>query len=311
MAPTQAPMSHTPAISPGGTLTLAGRPVARVGFGAMQLTGPGGRTAPDRNAALAVLRRAHELGVNHLDSAHFYGAGLANDLIHAALHPYPDDLVLASKVGAEESPERGLVPAQRPEELRTAVEANLRGLGVEQVAVVNLRRLDQPPGIRAQGDQLVDLDSQLAVLAALRDEGKIGAIGLSNVTIEQLRQALPIGIACVQNAYNVLDRSDEPLLELCREHEVAWVPFFPLGSAFPGRNKVAEHPTVISTAEAMGATTTQVGLAWLLAHDRHILLIPGTSSLTHLTENVAAGELRLKADTIIALDRLALTKEPR
>jgi pyridoxine 4-dehydrogenase len=140
------------------------------------------------------------------------------------------------------------VPAQRPEELRAAVEANLRGLAVEQVDVINLRRLDRPPGIRARGDQLVDIDSQLAELAALREEGKIGAIGLSNVTIDQLREAMPIGIACVQNAYSVLDRSDEPLLELCREHEIAWVPFFPLGSAFLRANKVTEHPIVISAA---------------------------------------------------------------
>jgi aryl-alcohol dehydrogenase-like predicted oxidoreductase len=271
----------------------------------MQLTGPGGRTAPDRNTAVAVLRRALELGVNHLDSAHFYGAGLANELIHAALHPYPDDLVLVSKVGAEESPDRGVVPAQRPEELRAAVEANLRGLAVKQIDVINLRRLDRPPGIRARDDQLVDLDSQLTELAALREEGKIGAIGLSNVTINQLRHAIPIGIACVQNAYSALDRSDEPLLELCREHQIAWVPFFPLGSAFPSANKATEHPIVISAAKAIRATTAQVGLAWLLAHDRHIPLIPGTSSVTHLTENVTAGEIRLDADTINALNRLA------
>jgi aryl-alcohol dehydrogenase-like predicted oxidoreductase len=298
-------MSHIAAPPPGGTFPIADRSVARIGFGAMQLTGAGGGTAPDRKRALAVLRRALELGISHLDTAHFYGAGLANELIRAALHPYPDHLVLASKVGAEERPGSGLVPAQRPEELRAAVDANLRGLGVERLDVINLRRLDRPPGIRADGDQLVDLDSQLAELTALRDQGKIGAVGLSNVTMEQLRQALPTGIACVQNAYSVLDRTDEPLLELCREHGLAWVPFFPLGSGFPGATSVTEHPTLVSAAGAAGATAAQVALAWLLGHGPHVLLIPGTSSPGHLAENVAAGELHLAAETVGALDQLA------
>ena len=229
---------------PGGTGVLAGRSVARLGYGAMQLSGPGGLTAPPRQTAISVLRRAAELGVNHIDTAHFYGAGLANELIRAALSPYPDSLVLVSKVGAEEDAQGRLRPAQRPEQLRAGVEANLRSLGVDRVDVVNLRRLDGPPGIQAEGDQLVDLDSQLAEMAALRDEGKIGGIGLSNVSLEQLRQALPMGVACVQNAYSLLDRSGEALLALCAEHDIAWVPFFPLGSGFPGRAKVTEHPAV-------------------------------------------------------------------
>jgi aryl-alcohol dehydrogenase-like predicted oxidoreductase len=278
-----------------------------VGFGAMQLAERGHQGAPARDTALAVLQRAVELGVNHIDTAEFYGGGVVNELIRSALHPYSDDLVLVSKIGAEHDDEKGLVPAQRPEQLRAGVEANLRSLGVEQVSVVNLRRLDAGPGIEATGDQRVDLDSQLAEMVALRDEGKIGGIGLSNVTIEQLHQALPVGIECVQNFYNLLDRSGEPLLNVCREHDLSWVPFFPLGSAFAALPKVTEHPAVIAAATALDVTPAQVGLAWLLAHDPHVLIIPGTSSMTHLPENVAAGNIHLDAGTMSVLDGLALT----
>jgi pyridoxine 4-dehydrogenase len=291
--------------APGGSGVLAGRPVARLGYGAMQLSGPGTLTAPPRQTAISVLRRAVELGVNHIDTAQFYGAGMANELIRAALGPYPDDLVLVSKVGAEEDSEGRLRPAQRPEELRAGVEANLRSLGVDRVDVVNLRRLDGPPGIQAEGDQLVDLDVQLAEMAALRDEGKIGGIGLSNVSLEQLRRALPVGIACVQNAYSVLDRSGEDLLALCAERDVAWVPFFPLGSGFPGRAKVTEHPAVVAAATTLGCTPAQVGLAWLLHHDPHIQLIPGTASVAHLEENMAVSGVHLDPATAAALDALA------
>jgi hypothetical protein len=255
--------------------------------------------------ALAVLRRAVELGVNHIDTAEFYGAGVANELIHAALSPYPENLVLVSKVGAERDNQGAWIPAQRPEQLRAGVEANLRSLAVEQVGVVNLRLLDAahdgtplPPGDRA------GLDSQLAEMVSLRDEGKIGGIGISNVTFGQLRQALPAGLACVQNAYSLLDRSGEPLLGLCREHGVAWVPYFPLGSAFPGMPKVTEHPAVVAAA-ADGATPAQVGLAWLLAHDPGTLLIPGTSSLAHLADNVATANVHLSPETMDILDGLA------
>ncbi|MGH3626271.1 MAG: aldo/keto reductase [Sciscionella sp.] len=298
--------SNTQPHPPVRTATLADRTVARVGFGAMQLAERGQLSAPSRDTALTVLRQAVELGINHVDTAEFYGDGVANELILSALHPYPDNLVLVSKVGAEHDREKGLVAAQRPKQLRAAVEANLRSLGVEQVAVVNLRRADAPPGIIASGDQHVDLDSQLAEMVALRDEGKIGGIGLSNVSVDQLRKALPVGIACVQNPYNLLDRSGEPLLDVCREHDVAWVPFFPLGSAFPGMPKVTAHPAVIATATALDLTPAQVGLAWLLAHDSHILLIPGTASPTHLLENVAAGNVHLDAETMSALDASAL-----
>jgi hypothetical protein len=141
-------------------------------------------------------------------------------------------------------------------------------------------------------------------MVALRDEGKIGGIGMSNVTVDQLRQALPIGIACVQNAYSLLDRSGEPLLDLCREHDLAWVPYFPLGSAFPGVAKVTEHPAVLAAATALGATPAQIGLAWLLAHDPQVLLIPGTSSVDHLTENVAAGQVEIDEELMTVLDGL-------
>lgn len=292
-------------LRPGGTALLQGRPVARIGFGAMQLSGPGGRRAPDAETAHAVLRRALELGVNHIDTAHFYGAGVANDRIRAALAPYSDDLVLVSKVGARHDLGQPLVAAQRPEELRAEVEANLRSLDVEQIAVVNMRRMDSRPGVVAQGEQVVDLDSQLTELVALRDEGKIGGIGVSNVSLEQLRAALPVGLVCVQNAYSVLDRSSEPLLALCREHDLAWVPYFPLGSAFPGMPKVAEQPAVVAAAASTRATSAQIGLAWLLAHDPHTLIIPGTASVAHLEDNLATASVQLDAATLTDLDALA------
>jgi pyridoxine 4-dehydrogenase len=290
---------------PGGSAMLAGRPVARIGYGAMQLPGPGVLGPPrDRAAALALLRRAVELGVNHIDTAQYYGPDVANELIHAALHPYPEDLVLVTKVGAERDRQGRWISAQRPHELRAGVEANLRSLEVERIDVVNLRLAgDGAPG--------VDLDSQLAEMIALRAEGKIGGIGISSVSVGQLRQALPAGIACVQNAYNLLDRADEPLLELCSENDIAWVPYFPLGSAFAGAAKVTEHPAVLAAAAAQGATPAQVCLAWLLGHDPHILLIPGTTSLKHLNENVATADVRLDADTTAQLDRLAATRSRR
>jgi pyridoxine 4-dehydrogenase len=284
---------------PGGTGLLAGRPVARIGFGAMQLPGPGVWGPPrDRDTAIAVLRRAVDLGVDHIDTAQYYGPDVANELIRAALHPYPAELVLVSKVGAERDARGGWNPAQRPEQLRAGVEANLRSLAIERLGAVNLRLLgpSSEPG--------ADLDSQLAEMVALRDEGKIGGIGISNVTVDQLRHALPAGLVCVQNPYSVLDRSGEARLQLCREHDLAWVPFFPLGSAIPGLPKVTEHPAVVAAAAALGATPAQVGLAWLLAHDPRVLLIPGTSSLDHLTENIATSDVKLDADTMAALDRL-------
>lgn len=290
---------------PGGTTELAGRVVARVGFGAMQLPGFGRPVPPSREQCLAVLRRAVDSGVNHIDTSQFYGVGLANGYIRAALSPYPDDLVLVSKVGADDRPAGELVPAQRPEQLREGVELNLAALGVECLDVVNLRVFNiLMDGTPAAPDQHVDLDDQLAEMSALRDEGKIGAIGVSNVGLDELTRALPVGLACVQNRYSLLDRSAEPLLEVCRENSVPWVPFFPLGSAFPGLPKVSEHPEVVAIAQRLRATPAQVGLAWLLAHYDRTLLIPGTASLDHLDENIAAAQVVLSAEDNRALDAL-------
>jgi pyridoxine 4-dehydrogenase len=291
--------ADSPAPAPGGTAKLAGRTVARIGFGAMQLE----RKDVGRATAMAILRQAVGAGVNHIDTAQFYGS--ANAVIRDALAPYPDELVLVTKAGAVRDADGKLVAAQRPEQLRDQVEVNLATLGAEQVGVVNLRRLDAQPGLIAEGDQKADLDDQLAELAALRDAGKIGGIGLSNVSAGQLRQALPAGIACVQNSYSVLDRSAEPVLQVCREHDIAWVPFFPLGSAFPNRPKATDDPTVAAIAVGLGVTPGQVALAWLLAHYDGTLLIPGTSDPAHLAENIAAGSLRLSAASMTALNQLA------
>jgi pyridoxine 4-dehydrogenase len=288
--------------APGGTAELAGRPVARIGFGVMQL----GHPAVEKDAARAILRQAVGAGVNHLDTAQFYGD--CNTLIRAALAPYGDALVLVSKVGAvrDDTVKPPLIPAQRPAELRAQVEANLASLGTERLGLVNLRRLDARPGIIAEGEQRVDLDDQLAELTALRDAGKIGGIGLSNVSVGQLRQALPAGIACVQNSYSALDRTAEPVLGLCREHGIAWVPFFPLGSAgFANTPKVTESPVVTAIAADLGVTPAQVGLAWLLAHYDKTLLIPGTANPAHLAENLAAGAVKLPAASLAALDQLS------
>jgi pyridoxine 4-dehydrogenase len=196
------------------------------------------------------------------------------------------------------------VTAQRPEQLRAQVEANLTSLGLQQIPVVNLRRADTAPGIIATGDQSVDLDAQLAALSDLRAEGKIGAIGLSNVSLSQLQQALPAGIDCVQNMYNVLERADEPILQLCLSNDIAWVPFFPLGSGFPGQPKVADQPDVIVIARRLDVTPAQVALAWLLAHAPNILLIPGTANMLHLAENVAIESIRLDEEAMSTLEGL-------
>lgn len=281
------------------TAPLAGRTVSRVGYGAMQLE----RLHDDRDAALALLRHALDLGVNHLDTAEFYGNTFVNGVIRDALRP-GDDVLVVSKVGADPNPGGPipLRPAQRPHELRASVEDNLRTLGTEQIGVVNLRRLDTRPGLKAEGDQLVDLDDQLEVMTAMRDEGKIGAIGLSSVTLEILRRALPAGIACVQNAYSLVSREDEDLLELCVAEDIAWVPFFPLGGAFPGLPKVTDEPAVHTVAESLGATPSQVGLAWLLHHAPNTHLIPGTATVGHLEENVAAGSIVFDDATLATLD---------
>lgn len=283
----------------GGSGALDGRAVSRIGFGAMQLE----RLHGDRDAAIALLRRAAELGVDHVDTAQFYGDGFVNEVIREAFRP-EDGVVVVSKVGAEPAPGGPLPlrPAQRPEQLRASVEVNLTTLGLDRIPVVNLRRLDVGPGLRASGDQVVDLDDQLAVLTALRDEGKIGAIGLSAVTLDGLRRALPAGIVCVQNAYSLVSRDGEEMLRLCAAQQIAWVPFFPLGGAFPGLPKVTDEPAVLDAARALRCTPAQVGLAWLLHHAPNTLLIPGTADTGHLESNVAAGTLALDDATLADLD---------
>jgi len=282
--------------------SLAGRTVARVGFGAMQLPGRGVFGPPrDRDEALAVLRRAIELGVNHIDTAQYYGPGVANELIHDALHPYPEDLLLVSKVGARRDGQGAWLPAQLPAELRSGVEDNLRTLDVEQLGAVNLRRI--PEAELAGRPQPALVDDQLAEMVALRDEGKIGGVGISSAPLEEVDTAIDAaGIVCVQNPFSLLDRHDAAVLERCREAGVAYVPYFPLGSAFPHMPKVTDNDTVRAVAERVGATPAQVGLAWLLAHDDVILLIPGTSSLEHLEQNVAVAAVTLSADDLAELD---------
>ena len=290
-------MTNTP--QPGGTGSIGTATVARVGYGAMQLF-----EATSEEDAAAVLRHAVELGVNHVDTASFYGPGEVNRRIRQALGPLPEDLVIVSKVGARWTGEEPipLASAQKPAELRAAVEDDLRQLGLDRIPVVNLRRLDLGPGLAAEGDQIVDLDDQLAEMVALRDEGKIGAIGISNVPLEVLQRALPAGIVCVQNAYSLLDRSQEEMLDVCMAEGIAWVPFFPLGSSLPAFPKVADNAVVADIAGELGVTPAQVGLAWLLAHTPNTLLIPGTRSIAHLEENVGAAGITLSADALARLE---------
>jgi pyridoxine 4-dehydrogenase len=273
------------------TYLLAGHRVQRVGFGAMQLPGPRVFGAPrDRPQALDVLRDAVAAGVDHIDTAQFYGPDVANELIHEALHPYPQGLVLVSKVGASRDRSGGIHEAQRPEQLREGVLANLKSLELDQVPVVNLRRHPEAG---------VPLDEQVAAMISMRDEGLIGAVGLSNVTIEEYNTAKALTeVACVQNAYNLADRSDQALLEMCATDAVPYVPFFPLGSALHPDKPVLSTPAVISAAKRLGATTAQVALAWLLQRSSNLLVIPGTSSLIHLRENLAAAELELDAQAV-------------
>lgn len=283
------------------TASFAGRTVLRVGYGALQLE----RLHARRDEAVELLRRAVELGVDHVDTAEFYGFGFANAVIRETLRP-EDGVLVVTKVGADPNP-GGRLPlrlAQRPEQLRASVEDNLRSLGVDRLPVVNLRRLDTGPGLRPEGDQVVELDDQLAVMTALRDEGKIGAIGLSSINLDGLRRALPAGIACVQNAYSLVSREDEDMLQLCAAEGIAWVPFFPLGGAFPGLPKVTEEPVVHAVAESLGVAPSQVGLAWLLHHAPNVLLIPGTADAAHLEANLAAGKITFDAATLATLDAI-------
>ncbi|MFE0730669.1 oxidoreductase [Streptomyces antibioticus] len=271
--------------------------VARIGYGAMKLTGWPRGERPDRDTALAVLRRAVELGVNHIDTSHYYARDgvAANELIREVLHPYPDGLVIATKVGAlVEGSDIALPDAAKtgltPDNLRRGVEANLLSLGVDRLDLVNLRMGD----LERAGTSLT---GPLETLLALRDEGLIRHLGVSNVTAEEFARAREVApIACVQNLYNLARRDDDPLIDACAEAAIAYVPFFPVGGFQP---VTAEHLDGIAARHH--ASVPQVALAWLLARSPNILLIPGTGSVEHLEENVAAGELTLSAEDIAAL----------
>jgi pyridoxine 4-dehydrogenase len=279
------------------TTFLGDKPIRRIGFGAMQLAGPGVFGPPrDPDAARAVLRRAIELGVDHIDTSQFYGPSVVNQLIHDTLHPYPEKLKLVSKVGAKRDDEGNWLPAQTPAELREGVEANLRTLEVERLDLVNLRLHGD------HGD--VPIAEQLGEMEDLRREGKIDLIGVSSIDLERLDQALElVDVAEVQNAYSVVNRDDEAVLERCREREIAYVPFFPLGSAFTGGPKqLAADPVIAGVAERRGASPTQIALAWLLHVYDRILLIPGTSSVAHLEENLAAAAVELDAEDLRELE---------
>jgi pyridoxine 4-dehydrogenase len=283
------------------TFELGGRPIRRMGYGAMQLPGPGVMGPPrDRRAALDVLRAAVRAGVDHVDTAQFYGPDVANDLIREALHPFPEGLRIVTKVGVRRGEDGSWNVAARADELRDQIEANLRSLGVERLALVNLRLAEDPAG-------RPPLEESLGALVELQDEGKIELLGLSNVTVEQLDAGARVGeIAGVQDLYNLLDRTSEPVLEACRDRGLAFVPFFPLGSAFTGGPaRIAETPAVAGVARRHGVTPAQVALAWLLHAALNVLLIPGTSSADHLAENLAAADLELDEDDMSALDGAA------
>ncbi|MCW2554135.1 MAG: oxidoreductase [Mycobacterium sp.] len=285
------------------TFQLGKFTVNRVGFGAMQLPGPGVFGPPrDHDQAIAVLKRAVELGVDHIDTAQFYGPDVANALIREALHPYSDDLALVSKVGARRDAKGNWIPASQPDELRADIETNLRELGVDQLAAVNLRihNSDDPSAATDVDREL--FDRQLTAMIAARDEGLIGGIGLSSITVDHLLIALDrTEITTVQNAYNLVDRTSQPVLDLCTERGISFVPFFPLGSAFNADNPVLGNPAVKQAAGDLGRTPAQIALAWTLAIAPNVLLIPGTSSVAHLEENLAVADIELPEDVVTAI----------
>jgi aryl-alcohol dehydrogenase-like predicted oxidoreductase len=281
------------------TARLGPHTVNRVGFGAMQLAGPGVFGPPaDPAAARAVLRRAIELGVDHIDTAQFYGPDVVNELIRDALHPYPVSLKIVSKVGARRDRRGAALPASHPDELRAGVEANLQTLQLDALALVNLRLM----GVDARGR--VPLAEQLGALKTLQDEGKIESIGLSNASVDEVAAALEmVDLGEVQNAYNIKLRDDEDVLRFCADRDIAYVPFFPIGSPFAGGSKpLADDPTISSVAAKYAATPAQIALAWLLHKDRHVLLIPGTSSVAHLEQNMTAAGIALDDEDLAALD---------
>jgi pyridoxine 4-dehydrogenase len=285
-------------IDQSGTFTLGDRTVKRLGYGAMQLAGPGVFGPPrDRDAALAVLREAVARGVNHIDTSDFYGPHVTNLLIREALAPYSDGLTIVTKIGARRGADGAWLPAFSPEELTQAVHDNLRNLGLDVLDVVNLRIIfdvHQP----AEGS----IEEQLAALAELQQKGLVRHIGLSNATSAQIEEARRIArIVCVQNQYNLAHRTDDALIDKLARDGVAYVPLFPLGGFNP-----LQSSTLSNVAARLGATPMQVALAWLLHRASNILLIPGTSSVEHLRENLAAAELDLPEDAIEELTGMAM-----
>jgi pyridoxine 4-dehydrogenase len=291
----------------GGQFTFPGTSltVRRMGYGAMQLAGRDGNKlvwGPPRDidGALALLREVVASGVNHIDTSDFYGPHITNQLIRRALHPYPEDLVIVTKVSSRRGEDGSWIPAMSPEELTQAVHDNLRNLGLDVLDVVNLRSM-----LDIHGPAEGSLERPLTTLAELREKGLIRHIGLSNVTRKQIEDARKmVPIVCVQNAYNVAHRADDPLIDELEKQGIAYVPFFPLG----GFNRL-QSSVLSDVAQSLYATPMQVALAWLLQRSSNMLLIPGTSSVEHLGENLAAAELALSHDALKLLDKLATKTE--
>ena len=284
-----------------GRFRLGDREVNRIGYGAMRLTGPHVMGPPaDRDAAIAVLRRAVELGVDHVDTSDYYGPYVVNELIREALHPYPDDLALVTKVGARRTSDGGWPEALTPEELRTAVHENLDRLGIDSIHAVNLRM----PGFEAPVER--SLAEQFETLADLQQEGLIQHLGVSNVTTQMLAEAQEIAtVACVQNHYNLVHRQDDPMIDALARQGIPYVPFFPLGGFTPLQSAALD-----TVARRLESTPMQVALAWLLARSPNLLLIPGTSSVAHLEENLAASALVLGPRELGELDAIGGTPAP-
>ncbi|TIU48788.1 MAG: aldo/keto reductase family oxidoreductase [Mesorhizobium sp.] len=287
-------------ISKAGSFKLGDRTVKRLGYGAMQLAGPGVFGPPkDREAALAVLREAIASSVDHIDTSDFYGPHVTNQIIREALHPYPANLTIVTKISARRGADASWIPAMSPQELTQAVHDNLRNLGLDVIEVVNLRSMHGIHG-PAEGS----LEPQLDTLAELQRQGLVRHIGLSNVTRKQIAQGRRmVDIVCVQNQYNIAHREDDALIDELAADGIAYVPFFPLGGFTP-----LQSSTLADVAQKLGATPMQVALAWLLQRAPNILLIPGTSSVGHLRENLAAAELKLPADAIQILNGIAAEK---
>ncbi|MGY5803852.1 aldo/keto reductase family oxidoreductase [Rhizobium sp. LEGMi12c] len=284
-------------IDQSGSFTLGDLRVKRLGYGAMQLAGPGVFGPPkDHDTALAVLREAIALGVDHIDTSDFYGPHVTNQLIREALHPYRDDLVIVTKIGALRGTDASWLPAFSREELTQAVHDNLRNLGLDVLDVVNLRIM-----LDVHGPAEGSIEAPLTILADLQRQGLVRHIGLSNVTANQIAEGRRITeIVCVQNQYNLAHRADDSLIDALVRDDIAYVPFFPLGGFTP-----LQSSALSDVAARLQATPMQVALAWLLQRAPNILLIPGTSSLAHLKQNIAAAELKLPEDAIAELDRIA------